>query len=130
MLLGVTEIVEVVAPLLQCHESPPVTDKFADEPLHIDTLPETRVVTYGCTVTVMRSYLEHKPDCSLITMYVSVAVGVRVMVLVVSPVLQCLDVPPLTERVMDEPRQILVSCEAMVATVGIKDTLTLSVFEQ
>ena len=88
------------------------------------------MVTYGSTDTVMRSYLEHKPDCSLTTVYVAVEVGVRVMVLVVSPVFQYLELPPVTERVMDEPRLILVSCEAMVATVGIRDTLMLSVVEQ
>ena len=88
-----------------------------------------RVVTYGNTDTVMMSYCEHKPCCSVITMKVSVAVGVRVMELVVSPVLQCLDVPPVTERVTDEPIHILVSLDATVATVGIRDTLTLSVVE-
>ena len=47
----------------------------------------------------------------------------------VSPVLQSLDVPPLTDILIGEPGQIVVSLEIDVATYVCTVTVMLSVFE-
>ena len=47
----------------------------------------------------------------------------------VSPVLQVRDVPPLTDKLMGEPGQIVVSLEIDVATYVCTVTVMLSVFE-
>ena len=56
--------------------------------------------------------------------------GVTVIELPVAPVLQLCDVPPLTERVTELPRQIVWLELTVVVTFGRTVTVTESVVEQ
>jgi hypothetical protein len=100
-------MVVAVAPLLQVLDVPPLTVRLTLWPLQMVVSRLMVVLTYGLTVTVTVSVVEHLPLSLLVTVYRVVALGETVMEFVVAPVFQVRDVPPLTERVTEPPWQIV-----------------------
>ena len=105
-----------VAPVFQLCEVPPLTERVTELPRQIVWLGVTVVVKLGRTVTVTVSVLEHLPLSLLVTVYVVVSEGVTVIELVVSPVFQAREVPPVDVSVTLWPWQIVVSRLMVVLT--------------
>ena len=98
---GVTVIVLVVSPVFQTLDLPPFTERVTELPIQMVVSLVTVVATVGRIETVTVSVVAHLPFSLLVTVYVVVCEGVTVIEDVVAPLLQTLDVPPLTVRVAD-----------------------------
>jgi hypothetical protein len=81
-------------------------------------------VGIGLTVTVSVADAWHPLASDTVTLYVVVAVGLTVILLVVDPLLQIYVLPPFAVRVVLSPRQI--SLSPLIVGVGIGFTVTVS----
>jgi hypothetical protein len=125
--VGLTVILLVVEPLLQIYVLPPPAVSVVLSPRHMIVSP--LIVGVGIGFTVMVSFVEAwQPLASdTVTLYVVVAVGLTVILLVVEALLQIYVLPPLAVRIVLSPRQIIVS--PLIVGVGIGFTVTVSFAE-
>jgi len=102
--LGDTEMLGVVAPVLQRNDVPPAAVSMCDPPGQMVTGGQMVHVGPGVTVTVAEHVLLQLP-LDTVTVYVVVRVGFTVMEAVVAPVLHRNDAPPDAVSVTGAPAQ-------------------------
>src|ERR1041385_5492265 len=129
-MLGVTEMVAVVAPVLHRKVIPPVAVKETESPGHNGGTAQTIAqVGAGVTATVVVHTPLHPLASVTVTVYVVVDVGVTVIEAVVAPVLQRNDVPPEAVSVAEPPMQTEESELTMPQEIGTTLKITVAVAE-
>jgi len=107
LLAGVTVILSVLSPVLQLYELAPLAVNTEVSPEHIDDGEAvTLIVGEEPTVTVTVAVFEHPTPLDPVTVYVVVALGVTVMLAVLSPVLQLYVLAPLPFKTIEFPVHI------------------------
>lgn len=118
VIVGLTVMLVVVAPVLHRYVPPPVPVSVTEDPAHIapslGVLPEVSDTVIpatgsGLTVIVVDAVAVQPLALVTVTVYGVVPTGVTVMAIVVAPVLQRYVPPPLAVSVADAPAQIVPS---------------------
>jgi hypothetical protein len=128
VVVGLTVIDAVVAPVLHRNDVPPAAVSVDEAPIQIVGLAGVMLhVGSGFTVTVVEHELVHPAALVTVTVYVVVVVGLTVIAAVVAPVLQRKDIPPDAVSVAEPPIQIIGLGHVMLHT---GNGLTVTVVEQ
>jgi hypothetical protein len=125
VIVGLTVIEAVVAPVLQRNDVPPEAVSVFEPPKQMDKVPQVMLhCGNGLTVTVVAHELVHPNALVTVTVYVVLVVGLTVIEAVVSPVLHKKELPPDAVIVVELPTQTAGLAGAMLHT-GLEFTITV-----